>query len=110
MKFLSDLWDEQLTGAWRDEPLELLRYRSNLLGADQRITNYGGGNTSAKFEMADPVTGAPVRVLAVKGSGGDLGTMGRGGFAILDLGRLLHLRGVYRGEAHEDGMVAHYPR
>jgi len=110
MEFLSDLWDERLAAAWRDEPLELLRYRSNLLGADQRITNYGGGNTSAKFEMADPVTGAPVRVLAVKGSGGDLGTMGPGGFAILDLGRLLRLRDVYRGEALEDGMVAHYPR
>jgi rhamnose utilization protein RhaD (predicted bifunctional aldolase and dehydrogenase) len=107
MEFLSDLWDDRLAAAWRDEPLELLRYRSNLLGADQRITNYGGGNTSAKFEMADPVTGAPVRVLAVKGSGGDLGTMGPGGFAILDLGRLLRLRDMYRGEAHEAGMVAH---
>jgi rhamnose utilization protein RhaD (predicted bifunctional aldolase and dehydrogenase)/NAD(P)-dependent dehydrogenase (short-subunit alcohol dehydrogenase family) len=110
MEFLRDLWDERQADAWRGDALGLLRYRSNLLGADQRITNYGGGNTSAKFEMPDPVTGRPVRVLAVKGSGGDLGTMGSGGFAILDLGRLLQLRDVYAGEAHEDGMVAHYPR
>ena len=110
MKFLRDLWNEQDAAAFGNDPLELLRYRSNLLGADQRITNYGGGNTSGKFEIPDPVTGAPVRVLAVKGSGGDLGTMASAGFALLDLGRLLQLREVYKGEAHEDGMVAHYPR
>lgn len=110
MKFLRDLWNEQAAAAFDNDPLELLRYRSNLLGADQRITNYGGGNTSGKFEIPDPVTGAPVRVLAVKGSGGDLGTMASAGFALLDLGRLLQLREVYKGEAHEDGMVAHYPR
>jgi len=110
MKFLRDLWNEQEAAALGNDPLELLRYRSNLLGADQRITNYGGGNTSGKFEISDPVTGTPVRVLAVKGSGGDLGTMASSGFALLDLGRLLQLREVYKGEAHEDGMVAHYPR
>jgi len=60
--------------------------------------------------MPDPVTGAPVRVLAVKGSGGDLGTIGSSGFALLDLARLHQLRAAYRGEAHEDEMVAHYPR
>ncbi|MFO7693371.1 MAG: bifunctional rhamnulose-1-phosphate aldolase/short-chain dehydrogenase, partial [Vicinamibacterales bacterium] len=110
MTHLRDLWDERESASFGDDPLELLRYRSNLLGSDQRITNYGGGNTSGKFDIPDPVTGAAVRVLAVKGSGGDLGTMTRGGFALLDLGRLLQLRDVYRGEAHEDGMVAHYPR
>ena len=110
MTHLRDLWDERESASFGDDPLELLRYRSNLLGADQRITNYGGGNTSGKFDVPDPVTGAAVRVLAVKGSGGDLGTMKSGGFAILDLGRLLRLRDTYRGEAHEDGMVAHYPR
>ena len=109
MKYLRDLWHEQTPPADGDE-LGLLRHRSNLLGADQRITNYGGGNTSGKFDVPDPVTGEPVRVLAVTGSGGDLGTMGSSGFALLDLARLHQLRESYRGEAHEDGMVAHYPR
>jgi rhamnose utilization protein RhaD (predicted bifunctional aldolase and dehydrogenase)/NAD(P)-dependent dehydrogenase (short-subunit alcohol dehydrogenase family) len=110
MKYLRDLWDAKEEASFGGDPLELLRYRSSLLGRDQRITNYGGGNTSGKFEISDPVTGAPVRVLAVKGSGGDLGTMSSTGFALLDLGRLLQLREIYKGEAHEDGMVAHYPR
>jgi len=110
MRHLQDLWDPREEASFGGNPLELLRYRSNLLGSDQRITNYGGGNTSGKFELPDPVTGAPVRVLAVKGSGGDLGTMSAGGFALLDLGRLVQLREVYKGEAHEDEMVAHYPR
>ena len=110
MKYLRDLWSDETAAALQGDPLDLLRYRSNLLGADQRITNYGGGNTSGKFLMPHPVTGAPVRVLAVKGSGGDLGTMSSAGFAILDLGRLLQLREAYGGEAHEDEMVAHYPR
>jgi len=109
MKHLRDLWFEQVPPKDTDD-LGLLRYRSNLLGADQRITNYGGGNTSGKFGVADPVTGKSVRVLAVKGSGGDLGTIGNAGFAVLDLARLHQLRESYRGEAHEDEMVAHYPR
>ena len=79
MTHLQDLWDERESASFAGDPLELLRYRSNLLGADQRITNYGGGNTSGKFDIPDPVTGAAVRVLAVKGSGGDLGTMKSGG-------------------------------
>jgi rhamnose utilization protein RhaD (predicted bifunctional aldolase and dehydrogenase)/NAD(P)-dependent dehydrogenase (short-subunit alcohol dehydrogenase family) len=109
MKYLRDLWFEHSPPADSDE-LGLLRYRSNLLGADKRITNYGGGNTSGKFDVVDPISGRPVRVLAVKGSGGDLGTIGNGGFAVLDLGRLLQLRDTYKGEAFEDEMVAHYPR
>ena len=90
-------------------PLELLRYRSNLLGADLRITNFGGGNTSSKFTLPDPLTGEPVRVLAVKGSGGDLRSIGASGFAILYLDKLEQLIARYRGEAHEDEMVAFYP-
>ena len=90
-------------------PLELLRYRSNLLGADLRITNFGGGNTSSKLTLPDPLTGEPVRVLAVKGSGGDLRSIGAPGFALLYLRKLEQLIARYRGEAHEDEMVAFYP-
>ena len=82
MKYLKDLWDESQAQAWANDQHELLRYRSNLLGADLRLTNFGGGNTSAKFELPDPFTGKPVRVLGVKGSGGDLGTAGKSGFAL----------------------------
>ncbi len=110
MTHLPDRWTTDGEAACAGDPLSLLRYRSNLLGSDQRITNYGGGNTSAKFSGPDPVTGTPVRVLAVKGSGGDLGTISNAGFAVLDLARMHQLRGTYRGEAHEDEMVAHYPR
>src|SRR5436189_5694754 len=106
--FLKDLWDERVA-ATLTSPLELLRYRSNLLGADLRITNFGGGNTSAKFELPDPLTGDPVRVLAVKGSGGDLRSIGTSGFAILSLDKLAQLIPRYRGEAHEDDMVGFYP-
>ena len=110
MTYLRDLWTTEGAAAAGSDDLSLLRYRSNLLGADQRITNYGGGNTSGKFEVPDALSGQPVRVLAVKGSGGDLGTIGNAGFALLDLARLEGLRAVYQGEAHEDEMVAHYSR
>jgi rhamnose utilization protein RhaD (predicted bifunctional aldolase and dehydrogenase)/NAD(P)-dependent dehydrogenase (short-subunit alcohol dehydrogenase family) len=110
MRQLHDLWTSAGAAASGGDDLSLLCYRSNLLGADQRITNYGGGNTSAKLDVLDPISGNPVRGLAVKGSGGDLGTIGNAGFALLDLGRLESLRDVYKGEAHEDEMVAHYPR
>jgi len=106
---LQDLWDEREAAKLASHSLALLRYRSNLLGADLRITNFGGGNTSSKFEMPDPFTGQPVRVLAVKGSGGDLGSIKDGGFAILSLERLHQLKAIYRGEAHEDEMVGYYP-
>jgi rhamnose utilization protein RhaD (predicted bifunctional aldolase and dehydrogenase)/NAD(P)-dependent dehydrogenase (short-subunit alcohol dehydrogenase family) len=108
-QFLKNLWDDTEARRLEASPLELLRYRSNLLGEDLRITNFGGGNTSSKFELADPLTGAPQRVLAVKGSGGDLRSIGTGGFAILYLDRLEALIPRYRGEAHEDEMVAYYP-
>src|SRR3982074_1987832 len=72
-KYLRNLWDEAEAARLSSNPLEVLRYRSNLLGADLRITNFGGGNTSSKFMLPDPLTGEPVPVLAVKGSGGGLG-------------------------------------
>ena len=106
---LRDLWDDKQAAALAGNQLGLLRYRSNLLGADLRITNFGGGNTSAKIELPDPFTGRPVRVLAVKGSGGDLGSIKDSGFALLYLDRLEQLKTIYRGEAHEDEMVAYYP-
>jgi rhamnose utilization protein RhaD (predicted bifunctional aldolase and dehydrogenase)/NAD(P)-dependent dehydrogenase (short-subunit alcohol dehydrogenase family) len=109
LKYLNDLWDERAAAAPGDHPLSLLRYRSNLLGADLRITNFGGGNTSSKLDLPDPFTGAPVRVLAVKGSGGDLGSITEAGFAMLSLDRLEELKARYRGEAHEDEMVGYYP-
>ena len=90
-------------------PLDLLRYRSNLLGADLRITNFGGGNTSSKFDLTDPLTGQPQRVMAVKGSGGDLRSITNAGFAILYMDKLNSLIPRYRGEALEDEMVAFYP-
>jgi rhamnose utilization protein RhaD (predicted bifunctional aldolase and dehydrogenase)/NAD(P)-dependent dehydrogenase (short-subunit alcohol dehydrogenase family) len=107
--FLQNLWDEREAAALESSPLELLRHRSNLLGADLRITNFGGGNTSSKFDLPDPLTGQPRRVMAVKGSGGDLRSIGTSGFAILYLDKLNDLIARYRGEAHEDEMVAFYP-
>src|SRR5215472_11552931 len=106
---LKDLWNDEKARALSEDQLALLRYRSNLLGADLRITNFGGGNTSSKIELLDPFTGAPTRVLAVKGSGGDLGSIKESGFALLYLDRLEQLKSMYRGEAHEDEMVAYYP-
>src|SRR5579859_4441166 len=106
---LKDLWDEGKAGELAGNELALLRYRSNLLGADLRITNFGGGNTSSKIELADPFTGQPVRVLAIKGSGGDIGSITEAGFALLYLDRLEQLKQLYRGEAHEDEMVRYYP-
>ena len=105
---LKDLWNEAEAQKMPGD-LALLRYRSNLLGADLRITNFGGGNTSSKFDLPDPFTGRPVRVLAVKGSGGDLGSITDAGFALLYLDRLQQLKALYRGEQHEDEMVRYYP-
>ena len=88
---------------------ELLRYRSNLLGSDLRITNFAGGNTSSKITDVDPLTGAPVDVLWVKGSGGDLGSIQRSGFATLYLNKLLMLERIYGGVETEDQMAEMYP-
>jgi len=106
---LQNLWDDGEAARLAGDTLELLRYRSNLLGADLRITNFGGGNTSSKIDLPDPLTGASVRVLAVKGSGGDLRSITRDGFALLHLDKLERLESRYRGEAHEDEMVGLYP-
>ncbi|WP_152046220.1 bifunctional rhamnulose-1-phosphate aldolase/short-chain dehydrogenase [Aureimonas psammosilenae] len=102
-----NLWDKA-KAATLDEP-GLLLYRSNLLGSDKRITNYGGGNTSAKVTHRDPLTGEDVTVLWVKGSGGDVGTIKLDGFATLYQDKLNKLRDIYRGEAHEDEMVGYLP-
>jgi rhamnose utilization protein RhaD (predicted bifunctional aldolase and dehydrogenase)/NAD(P)-dependent dehydrogenase (short-subunit alcohol dehydrogenase family) len=107
--YLKDLWNEEKARQFGENQLALLRYRSNLLGADLRITNFGGGNTSSKIELPDPFTGQPVRVLAVKGSGGDIGSITELGFALLDLDRLESLKQLYRGEKFEDQMVRYYP-
>ena len=107
LQHLEDLWDESVA-AGMDEP-ELLRYRSNLLGSDLRITNFAGGNTSSKVQMPDPLTGQSVDVLWVKGSGGDLGSIRRAGLATLYLDKLLALEKLYRGVDREDEMVEYYP-
>jgi rhamnulose-1-phosphate aldolase/alcohol dehydrogenase len=88
---------------------ELLRYRSNLLGADLAVTNFGGGNTSAKIRETDPLSGAEARILWVKGSGGDLGSIARDGFATLYMEKLLALESRYRGRAQEDDMAGLLP-
>ncbi len=106
---LQDLWDEKTAASFGDDQLSLLRYRSNLLGADLRITNFGGGNTSSKIDLPDPFTGKPVRVMAVKGSGGDLGSITNSGFALIYQDRLEQLKQLYRREAGEDEMVRYYP-
>jgi rhamnulose-1-phosphate aldolase/alcohol dehydrogenase len=111
---LADRWDDAV--AAQLDPVDRLVYRSNLLGSETRITNTGGGNTSAKLTMPDPLDGTPREVLWVKGSGGDLRTADRGLFASLELGRLQQLRSHYaaspgRGpkSAAEDAMVASIP-
>jgi rhamnose utilization protein RhaD (predicted bifunctional aldolase and dehydrogenase)/NAD(P)-dependent dehydrogenase (short-subunit alcohol dehydrogenase family) len=106
---LKDLWNEEKAQSLGGDQLALLRYRSNLLGADLRITNFGGGNTSSKVELPDPFTGRPARVLAVKGSGGDIGSITESGFALLYLDRIEQLKELYQGEEYEDDMVRYYP-
>ncbi len=107
LRFLEDRWNDEVASKL-DEP-ELLRYRSNLLGSDLRITNFGGGNTSSKLEQVDPLDGRVKQVLWVKGSGGDLGSIKRSGFATLYMEKLLALEKVYRGVDLEDEIVEMYP-
>jgi rhamnulose-1-phosphate aldolase/alcohol dehydrogenase len=104
---LASLWNDAEASGLSEA--DLLVYRSNLLGSDKRITNYGGGNTSAKSVETDPLTRQPVEVLWVKGSGGDLGTMKRDGLASLYMDKLEALKGIYRGVAFEDEMVGYLP-
>ena len=107
LRFLEDRWDDAVASKL-DAP-ELLRYRSNLLGSDLRITNFGGGNTSSKLEQVDPLDGKTKQILWVKGSGGDLGSIKRAGFATLYMDKLLALEQAYRGVDVEDEMVEMYP-
>jgi rhamnose utilization protein RhaD (predicted bifunctional aldolase and dehydrogenase)/NAD(P)-dependent dehydrogenase (short-subunit alcohol dehydrogenase family) len=107
LRYLENLWDSRAAGA-NTEP-EALRYRSNLLGSDLRITNFGGGNTSSKILQTDPVTGKKEMVLWIKGSGGDLGSIQLSGLATLYLDKLHALDKVYRGAEFEDEMVDMYP-
>lgn len=104
-KHVSYLWDEAEAARFAGDEVALLIYRSNLLGADLRLTNYGGGNTSCKTKPIDPLTGKEVEVMWIKGSGGDLGTLKKSGLAALYLNRLRNLKNVYRGLEHEDEMV-----
>ena len=102
---VSYLWDEKKANELNGDEVALLIYRSNLLGADLRLTNYGGGNTSCKAMAKDPLTGDETEVMWVKGSGGDIGTLKKSGLAALYVDRLHSLKKIYRGLAHEDEMV-----
>jgi rhamnose utilization protein RhaD (predicted bifunctional aldolase and dehydrogenase)/NAD(P)-dependent dehydrogenase (short-subunit alcohol dehydrogenase family) len=107
LRYLENRWDPRALDV-HNEP-ESLRYRSNLLGSDLRITNFGGGNTSSKIPQTDPVTGKKEMVLWIKGSGGDLGSIKLSGLATLYLEKLHALDRVYRGAEFEDEMVDMYP-
>jgi rhamnulose-1-phosphate aldolase/alcohol dehydrogenase len=98
-------WDEAKASALGEDQVALFLYRSNILGADLRITNYGGGNTSCKTIEKDPLTNEEVEVMWVKGSGGDIGTLTRAGIAGLYMQRLRNLKNVYGGLEDEDRMV-----
>jgi rhamnulose-1-phosphate aldolase/alcohol dehydrogenase len=104
-RYVSYLWDDAIAAELEGDEVALLVYRSNLLGADLRLTNYGGGNTSCKAMAKDPITGKETEVMWVKGSGGDLGTMKRNGLAALYVDKLRSLKNVYRGIEFEDEMV-----
>jgi rhamnulose-1-phosphate aldolase/alcohol dehydrogenase len=103
---LENRWDDAVAASL--SPEALLVYRSNLLGSDKRITNYGGGNTSSKLDERDPLTGETVKVLWVKGSGGDIGSMRLDGFATLYMDKLISLQAIYKSDAQEDEMVGLY--
>ncbi len=104
-KHVSYLWDDAKAATMEGDEVALLIYRSNLLGADLRLTNYGGGNTSCKAMAKDPLTGTETEVMWVKGSGGDIGTLKKSGLAALYIDRLRSLKNVYRGIEFEDEMV-----
>ncbi len=104
-KHVNYLWDTQKADTLEGDEVGLLLYRSNILGADLRITNFGGGNTSCKMMDNDPLTGKEVEVMWIKGSGGDIGTLKKSGLAALYVDRLRSLETVYRGLAFEDEMV-----
>jgi len=100
-----NLWDDQKEASLNEDQLALFLYRSNLLGSDLRITNYGGGNTSCKIIQADPLTGKSVEVMWIKGSGGDIGTLTRKGIAGLYTSKIHDLKNIYKGLPFEDEIV-----
>ena len=104
-KHVSYLWDVAEAAKLANDEVGLLIYRSNLLGADLRLTNYGGGNTSCKAMAKDPLTGVETEIMWIKGSGGDIGTLKRSGLAALYNDRLINLKNIYRGLEHEDELV-----
>ncbi|MCM8568508.1 bifunctional aldolase/short-chain dehydrogenase [Gramella jeungdoensis] len=104
-QYVDYLWDEKKAKSLGDDQVALFLYRSNILGQDLRITNYGGGNTSCKTIEKDPLTNEEVEVMWVKGSGGDIGTLTRSGIAGLYTERLRNLKKVYQGIEDEDRMV-----
>ncbi|MCP1386063.1 bifunctional aldolase/short-chain dehydrogenase [Runella salmonicolor] len=104
-KHVSYLWDDAKAAELAGDEVALFIYRSNILGADLRLTNYGGGNTSVKITDKDPLTAKDTEVMWIKGSGGDIGTLKKSGCAALYLDRLRSLENVYRGLEFEDEMV-----
>ena len=104
---ITNLWDKILTSKMSE--VEKLIYRSNILGSDKRVTNYGGGNTSAKVLEKDPISDHEVEVLWVKGSGGDLGSIDLSGMASLYMDKLTEMKSLYRGVDYEDEMVGYLP-
>lgn len=106
-QLLENRWDTNVAKGKSES--ELLLYRSNILGQDKRVTNYGGGNTSAKVMETDPLTGDEVEVLWVKGSGGDIGSIKMDGFSTLYMDKLNALKDLYRGVDYEDEMVGYLP-
>ena len=106
-QLLDNRWNAEIAAGMSES--ELLLYRSNILGSDKRVTNYGGGNTSAKVMETDPLTGKQVEVLWVKGSGGDIGSIKMDGFATLYMDKLEALKPLYRGVDFEDEMVGYLP-
>ena len=103
---VNNKWDDNFN---KLSKLDQLIVRSNLLGSDLKVTNFGGGNTSSKILVKDPLTKKNENILFVKGSGGDLGSIKKDGFASLYLDRFNSLKNIYRGFNHEDEMVSYYP-
>ncbi len=104
-EFVDYSWDESKAATYGSDQVKLFLYRSNILGIDLRITNYGGGNTSCKTIEKDPLNNEDVEVLWIKGSGGDIGTLTRQGIAGLYTKRLRNLKKIYKGRQDEDRMV-----
>ena len=108
------IFQKNVKNYWKDSynklsKLNQLITRSNLLGSDLKVTNFGGGNTSSKIQVKDPITKKMETILYVKGSGGDLGSIKEDGFASLYLDKFNSLKNIYRGFNFEDEMVSYYP-